>query len=40
MVLIFGVMLFNFMTNMGPNAQTYLPEGEVFPSQSGGRGPW
>lgn len=26
-----GFMLFNFMTNMGPNAQTYLIAGEVFP---------
>jgi MFS transporter, putative metabolite transport protein len=31
MVLIFaGFMLFNFMTNMGPNAQTYLLAGEGF----------
>ena len=27
-----GFMLFNFMTNMGPNAQTYLLAGEVFPT--------
>ena len=26
-----GFMLFNFMTNLGPNAQTYLLAGEVFP---------
>ena len=26
-----GFMLFNFMTNLGPNAQTYLIAGEVFP---------
>jgi MFS transporter, putative metabolite transport protein len=32
-VLIFtGFMLFNFMTNLGPNAQTYLIAGEVFPT--------
>jgi len=28
-----GFMLFNFMTNMGPNAQTYLLAGEVFPTK-------
>ena len=28
-----GFMLFNFMTNLGPNAQTYLLAGEVFPTQ-------
>ena len=28
-----GFMLFNFMTNMGPNAQTYLLAGEVFPTR-------
>jgi MFS family permease len=27
-----GFMLFNFMTNLGPNAQTYLIAGEVFPT--------
>jgi p-aminobenzoyl-glutamate transporter AbgT len=27
-----GFMLFNFMTNMGPNPQTYLLAGEVFPT--------
>ena len=33
MLLIFaGFMLFNFMTNLGPNAQTYLIAGEVFPT--------
>ncbi len=26
-----GFMLFNFMNNFGPNAQTYLISGEVFP---------
>jgi MFS transporter, putative metabolite transport protein len=39
MVLIFaGFMLFNFMTNMGPNAQTYLLAGEVFPTHVRGKG--
>jgi len=34
MTLIFvGFMLFNFMTNLGPNAQTYLIAGEVFPTK-------
>ncbi len=33
-----GFMLFNFMTNMGPNAQTYLLAGEVFPTQVRGMG--
>jgi MFS family permease len=38
-VLIFlGFMLFNFMTNLGPNAQTYLLAGEVFPTQIRGMG--
>jgi len=38
-VLIFaGFMLFNFMTNMGPNAQTYLIAGEVFPTHLRGKG--
>jgi len=38
-VLLFaGFMLFNFMTNMGPNAQTYLLAGEVFPTRVRGRG--
>lgn len=33
LVLIFaGFMLFNFMANLGPNAQTYLIAGEVFPT--------
>ena len=31
-------MVFNFMTNMGPNAQTYLLAGEVFPTQVRGTG--
>jgi MFS transporter, putative metabolite transport protein len=39
MVLIFaGFMLFNFMTNLGPNAQTYLLAGEVFPTRLRGTG--
>jgi putative MFS transporter len=39
MLLIFaGFMLFNFMTNMGPNAQTYLLAGEVFPTRLRGTG--
>jgi len=33
-----GFMLFNFMTNMGPNAQTYLIAGEVFPTAVRGKG--
>lgn len=33
-----GFMLFNFMTNMGPNAQTYLIAGEVFPIAYRGTG--
>ena len=28
-----GVMLFNFMTNLGPNTQTYVIAGEVFPTE-------
>lgn len=39
MALIFaGFMLFNFMTNLGPNAQTYLLAGEVFPTHIRGMG--
>ena len=33
-----GFMLFNFMTNVGPNAQTYLLAGEVFPTRIRGKG--
>jgi putative MFS transporter len=33
-----GFMLFNFMTNIGPNAQTYLLAGEVFPIGVRGKG--
>jgi MFS transporter, putative metabolite transport protein len=38
-ILIFaGFMLFDFMTNLGPNAQTYLLAGEVFPTEVRGMG--
>ncbi len=38
-ILIFaGFMLFNFMTNMGPNAMTYLLAGEVFRTKIRGVG--
>lgn len=38
-VMIFaGFMLFSFMTNMGPNAMTYLVAGEVFPTHIRGKG--
>ena len=38
-VLIFvGFMLFDFMTNLGPNSQTYLFAGEVFPTEVRGMG--
>jgi MFS transporter, putative metabolite transport protein len=33
-----GFMIFNFMTNIGPNAQTYLLAGEVFPTAVRGMG--
>ncbi len=33
-----GFMLFNFMCNLGPNAQTYLLAGEVFPTHIRGIG--
>ena len=33
-----GFMLFNYMTNLGPNAQTYLLAGEVFPTAVRGMG--
>jgi len=33
-----GVMFFNFMTDLGPNAQTYLLAGEVFPTAIRGSG--
>jgi MFS family permease len=39
MVMIFaGFMIFNFMTNLGPNAMTYLLAGEVFPTKIRGVG--
>jgi putative MFS transporter len=39
MLLIFaGFMLFNFMTNLGPNAMTYLLAGEVYPTHIRGMG--
>jgi len=38
-ILIFaGFMLFDFMTNLGPNSQTYLLAGEVFPTSIRGKG--
>jgi len=38
-VLLFsGFMLFSFMTNLGPNAMTYLIAGEVFPTHIRGIG--
>jgi MFS transporter, putative metabolite transport protein len=38
-ILVFaGFMLFDFMTNLGPNAQTYLLAGEVFPTEVRGMG--
>jgi MFS transporter, putative metabolite transport protein len=33
-----GFMVFNFMTNLGPNSQTYLIAGEVFPTRVRGTG--
>jgi MFS family permease len=33
-----GFMLFSFMTNLGPNAMTYLIAGEVFPTRVRGLG--
>ena len=33
-----GFMLFNLMTNLGPNATTYLIAGEVFPTRIRGLG--
>jgi MFS family permease len=38
LLLFAGFMLFNFMTNLGPNAQTYLLAGEVFPTHVRGKG--
>jgi MFS family permease len=38
MMIYAGFMLFNFMTNIGPNAQTYLIAGEVFPTRIRAKG--
>src|SRR5208283_720288 len=38
LLILLGFMLFNFMTNLGPNAQTYLLAGEVFPTPVRGMG--
>ena len=38
LLIFIGFMVFNFMTNMGPNAQTYLLAGEVFPTEVRGTG--
>jgi len=39
MILLFiGFTLFYFMTNLGPNAMTYLLAGEVFPTHIRGKG--
>jgi putative MFS transporter len=38
MLIFTGFMLFDFMTNLGPNAQTYLLAGEVFPTEIRGMG--
>ncbi|MGO9605396.1 MAG: MFS transporter [Candidatus Binataceae bacterium] len=37
-IIFVGFMLFNFMTNLGPNSQTYLLAGEVFPTRVRGMG--
>ncbi|MFM8975321.1 MAG: MFS transporter, partial [Vulcanococcus sp.] len=37
-LLALGLALFQFMTNLGPNAQTYLLAGELFPTALRGRG--
>ncbi|MFM8975279.1 MAG: MFS transporter [Vulcanococcus sp.] len=36
--LVVGLLLVQFMTNLGPNAQTYLLAGELFPTQLRGVG--
>ena len=36
--LLAGLLLFQFMTNLGPNAQTYLLAGELFPTPMRGLG--
>jgi len=38
MLIFAGFMMFDFMTNLGPNAQTYLLAGEVFPTAIRGKG--
>lgn len=38
LLLFSGFMLFSFMTNIGPNAMTYLIAGEVFPTHIRGLG--
>jgi hypothetical protein len=38
LLLFSGFMLFSFMSNMGPNAMTYLIAGEVFPIRVRGKG--
>jgi nitrate/nitrite transporter NarK len=37
-LIVAGFVLFQFMTNLGPNAQTYLLAGEVFPTSLRGLG--
>ncbi|MEI7897623.1 MAG: MFS transporter [bacterium] len=37
-LLFLGFLFFYFMTNMGPNAMTYLVAGEVFPTRLRGKG--
>lgn len=37
-LIVAGFVLFQFMTNLGPNAQTYLLAGEVFPTPVRGLG--
>ena len=37
-LIVAGFLLFQFMTNLGPNAQTYLLAGEVFPTRVRGLG--
>ncbi|MFM7653504.1 MAG: MFS transporter, partial [Vulcanococcus sp.] len=37
-LLLIGLLLFQVMTNLGPNAQTYLLAGELFPTQLRGVG--
>ena len=37
-VIVIGFVLFQFMNNLGPNAQTYLLAGEVFPTRVRGLG--